>query len=372
MTLPADRSTQVLQNLLTALPQEERDQIALMERVKSRVLRTHDRDGVANAAFTFLLRDLVTRVDPTRPLGPGNRMETRALVVTGRTGAGKSSLLSRMFANHPGFTGYGIPHSQCPAITIGTPSPCTPKALGLEILRALGYPMSASRTQAYIFSMVRERLQQRGILALHLDEVHNVLENASERDVREIRKVFKTFMASDASPVVLVLSGLPQIASFFEGLAETDDDGQTRADTKGEVRRRSQFIHLRSLSLPGDIAMVFAALQDIASVTGLSFATNIKSEVVPRLIHAGMLELGTTLQLTHEAIGNAIAANAQQLNIQHFARAYQARTGCADSVNPFIAIRWEALDCTLVLKKTQAEAEAASHALELRNARKLR
>lgn len=50
MTLPADRSTQVLQNLLNALPQDERDQIALMERVKSRVLRTHDRDGVANAA----------------------------------------------------------------------------------------------------------------------------------------------------------------------------------------------------------------------------------------------------------------------------------------------------------------------------------
>lgn len=118
--------------------------------------------------------------------------------------------------------------------------------------------------------------------------------------------------------------------------------------------------------------MVFAALQDIASVTGLSFAADIKNHVVPRLIHAGLYELGSTLQLAHEAIGEAISAGAQEMTIQHFARAYRARSGCADSVNPFIVPRWETLDCTLVLRKTQAEAEAASHAVDLRNARKLR
>jgi hypothetical protein len=277
-----------------------------------------------------------------------------------------------MFANHPRFAGYGVPGAGCPAITIGTPSPCTPKALGLEILSALGYPISASRTQAYIFATVRERLQRLGILVLHLDEVHNVLESASEREIREIRKVLKTFLVSDTWPVVLILSGLPQIVKFFEGLAETDDEGQRRADTKGEVRRRSQFIHLRSLSVPGDVAMVYAAFQDIASVTGLGLASNLKSDVVPRAIHAGIYELGTTMQLAQEAISHAIAAGAQELDIQHFARAYRSRAGCADVMNPFVAIRWQALDCTLVLKKNQDEAEAAIQAIELKNARNVR
>ena len=138
------------------------------------------------------------------------------------------------------------------------------------------------------------------------------------------------------------------------------------------MRRRSQFIHQRSLNLPKDIAMVFAALQDIASVTGLGFAPNIKTEVVPRVIHAAIYELGTALQLIQEAISHAIAAGVQELDIQHFARAYRARTGCADVMNPFVAVHWQALDCTLVLKKTPEEAEAASHALKLKNARKAR
>ncbi|MGO4738027.1 ATP-binding protein [Bosea sp. 2KB_26] len=372
MTHPTDNSTAVLEKFLAALSPEERDQISVMERVKSRVLRTADRDDAVDRAFAFLLRDLMMRVDPTRPFGPGNRVETRALVVTGKTGAGKSSLLSRMFSNHPAFKGYGTPRSGCPAVTIGTPSPCTPKALGLEILRVLDYPLAAQRTQSYIFSRARDRLQHRGILVLHFDEVHNVLENANDREVREIRKLFKTFMVSDTWPVVLVLSGLPEIVPFFEGLAETDEEGQFRADTKGEVRRRSQFIHLRSLSLPNDIAMLFAALRDVASATGLRFAADMENRVVPRLIHAGLYELGTTMQLTHEAIAEAISTSSPELTLQHFGQAYRARTGCADSVNPFVVTQWQSLDCTLLLKRTPNEANAASLAIEIKNTRNIR
>lgn len=323
------------------------------------------------ASRVVLAMRLVEQINSAEAIAT-NRVETRALIVTGKTGAGKSSLLSRVFTNHPSFAGYGVPGSGCPAITVGTPSPCTQKALGLEILNALGYPISANKTQAYVYAMVRERLQRLGIVVLHLDEVHNLLESASDRDIREIRKLLKNFMTSDTWPVVLVLSGLPEIVPFFEGRAERDEDGRLRPDTKGEVRRRSLFVHLRSLSLPGDVAMVCAAFQDIVSVTGLHLPPNLKTEIVPRAIHAAMYELGTTLQLAQEAISFAIAAGAQELGIQHFARAYRVRAGCADVMNPFVAARWQTLDCSLVLKKNQDEAEAASQAFELKNEKNAR
>ena len=41
-------------------------------------------------------------------------------------------------------------------------------------------------------------------------------------------------------------------------------------------------------------------------------------------------------------------------------------------MNPFAAVRWQTLDCSLVLKKNQDEAEAASQAFELKNEKNVR
>lgn len=357
-----------LEELLGTMSQDERDQISVMERVKARVLRTGDRDDRIDQDLRLLLRDLRVRLDPSRPLGPGNRIESRALVVTGKTGAGKSSLISRTLAAHPAFPNYGVPRSGCRAVTIPTPSPCNPKALGLEILRVLDYPMSAQRSLPYIFARVRERIEALGKLVLHFDEVHNVLENANEREVRDIRKMFKTLLVSPSWPVVLILSGLPEIVPFFEGLADLDDDGNLRPDTKGEVRRRGRFIHLASLRLstdddPGDADMVAAAVEDVAvQGAGLTLQEDARHTIVPRLMHAALYELGSTMQLTHEAIGEALSSvpPSSRLGLEHFKLAYRGRTGCADAVNPFVARDWIKLDCRLVLKANRDRASAAT------------
>lgn len=307
----------------------------------------------------MVLRSLAMRVDLARPLGPGNRTEANALVVTGKAGAGKSSLLARMFRNHPAFKDYGVPRSGCSAVTIGTPSPCNPKALGLEILRVLDYPMSAQRSQPYIFARVRERLETLGILVLHFDEVHNILENANEREIHDIRTMFKTFMVSTSWPVALILSGLPEIVPFFEGLMELDDDGRRHADTKREVRRRGQFVHLRSLSLPNDVAMVAAATRDIASVAGMEVVDGAEHRIVPRLIHAADYELGTTMELAQKAIGEGLETGQRYLGVEQFRAAYRRHTGCADSLNPFVATDWMNVDCTLLLKQSREQAAAA-------------
>ncbi|SFD82590.1 TniB family NTP-binding protein [Methylobacterium sp. 13MFTsu3.1M2] len=351
---------EALQDLLSIMSPEERERLEIMERVKGRILRTADRDTKIAELFRKLLADLVTRIDPARPLGPGNRSQTRALVVTGMTGAGKSSILARVIGSHPGFPGYGVPRSDCRAVSVLTPSPCNPKALGLEILRVLNYPMASERSVQAVWAKVRERLEFLGKLVLHLDEIHNVLETANKRELVQIRTLLKTFLVTQTWPVVLILSGLPEVVSFFEGLNDPDDDGAPTADTKSEVRRRAVFMHLRSLDLPADIPMVSAAIEDTAQAASMIVDKESLAIIAPRLIHASLHELGTTMQLVHEAIGQGLDARprATRLGVEQFKLAYRERTGCADAVNPFFAADWRKIDCRLVLKQSRDAAEA--------------
>lgn len=354
-------SIDVLQDLMAAMSPGERERIDVMERVKSRILRTPDRDDETAETFKKLFADLLTRIDPSRPLGPGNRSETRALVLTGRTGAGKSSMLSRTIGDHPAFPGFCVPNSGCRAVSVLTPSPCNPKALGLEILRVLGFPMAAERPVPAIWGRVRDRLEFLGKVVLHLDEIHNVLETANKRELTQIRTLLKGFLVSPTWPVVLVLSGLPEVIPFFEGLNDPEEDGTPNADTKGEVRRRAVFVGLRSLELRRDAEMIAAAVTDMAKVAGMAVSADIDVTLVPRLIHAALYELGTAMQITHEAIGQAFDAKprATTLGIEHFKLAYRARTGCSDAANPFVVPNWRKLDCTLVLQSTGDAVPAA-------------
>lgn len=351
----------VLQGFLDAMSPDERDQLDVMERVKARVLRTDDRDGAVDKAFAALRRDLVTRIDPMQPIGPGNRSETRALVLTGNSGAGKSSIISRTLSAIPMFHGYGTPGAGRPAISVLTPAPCNPKALGLELCRRLGYPLTAERSLPYVWATARDRLELLNIAVLHLDEIHNVLATANERELTQLRTMLKTFLASPDWPVVLLLTGLTEVIPFLEGPAELDEHGKPRPDTKGELRRRCLFVHLPSLNLPDDVAMVAAALADMADVAGLSLPSDVEHAVVPRLVHAGLYELGTTIQIAQDAIAQALEVRSGGLlGREHFRLAYKLRTGAHDETNPFVVADWRKVDCRQVLKRDR-DAAAAAH-----------
>jgi hypothetical protein len=206
-----------------------------------------------------------------------------------------------------------------------------------------------------VWGRVRDRLEFLGKVVLHLDEVHNVLETANKRELTQIRTLLKAFLISPNWPVVLVLSGLPEVIPFFEGLNEPDEDGRANADTKGEVRRRAVFVNLRSLRSRHDPSMIAAAIADMAGVAGMGVPADIDVKLAPRLIHAALYELGTTMQIAHEAIGLALNTKprATVLGIEHFKQAYRIRTRCSDAANPFVVVNWRKVDCTLVMRASE-------------------
>lgn len=314
---------------------QDRAQIAKLERISSTYLRL-ERDELFAANLKFVCDGLTTREDPNADLSGENRGEARALVVVGASGAGKTRLLTRHFSRHPGFPGYGVPSANCPLVSVTVPSPCSLKQLGRVILEALGYPLERDLREYMIWDLVRRRLKEMGILILHLDEAQHVTQMANVIERTKLLNTFKGFLLSKEWRTALIVSGLPEVATFMS--------------LDPQVRRRSRFMRLSALSLPDDNQTIFDMTCALAGKGEIGVLEGAISDLVPRLIHAANYQLGTAIEMITEAIGVALERESEQLGRHHFGDMYAGRTGCVAPANPFLAADWSEIDCTKSLQ----------------------
>ncbi|MFQ6756907.1 ATP-binding protein [Cereibacter sphaeroides] len=85
------------------------------------------------------------------------------------------------------------------------------KALGLELLKQLGFEVSARRTEHEIWSRVRTQLKGQGIWLIHIDECQHMFQTLGDKEVRKVLNALKTFMKHRDWPMVLILSGIPEL-----------------------------------------------------------------------------------------------------------------------------------------------------------------
>lgn len=312
------------------------DRVRTMELVKRKRLKT-DRDGDLRTRMAELLEGLVTRFDPAIAGDENNRIEARALLVIGETGAGKSWTMRRFLSEHPAFPGYDQLTSDCPLITLNVRPPCTFLALGRQLSAKTGYPIQGKLEAHAVWNRVYERLRHRGIFGVHFDELHNFVRTANRNDRKEVQNAIKTLMNMTEWPVFVVVSGLPDLQEFIEDACED--------------RRRLKTVHFSRLSSPGDNAKMSAMLKAVSEVASLVVSDVSVDRIVPRLMHAALYALGTSMELMHEAIDGTLRNGVAELDIVAFANAYAARTACHADANPFLTEDWSNLDCSKVLMR---------------------
>jgi hypothetical protein len=313
-----------------------------MQRVKARFLHT-DRYDDLSAVFQDLLDDLTLCGDPKLPAGEGNRREGGSIVLIGASGAGKSLALKRLVARHPVFPGYCVPRSGCPAVYVRVPSYCTYKALGRITLRKLGKPLKTNPPAHLVWEEVFERLEGLRVIALHFDEMHNVTVEADEGEVTHVRNMIKTLVTSETWPVIALISGPRELLELTQPIEE--------------IRRRCKHLEFAALRLPDDIAIIEHALADMVGVANLQMDANTDQALVPRLIHAALYQLGTSVELSQDAISHALKQGAGNVSREHFATAFAIRTGCVAPENPFLAPNWAEVDCKKVLGEARPDNE---------------
>ncbi|RDC69002.1 AAA family ATPase [Rhodovulum sp. 12E13] len=255
--------------------------------------------------------------------------ESGGIMVTGPSGAGKNWLIGKAIERTPAL-GVGTAAELLDRTTDGpltclfvrVPSPATLKSLGLTIIKACGLPVARLPAERWaIWDLARIRLKTRGVVVLWIDEVHNLFRTGADRDVREILDAFKSLMQGGDEAVVLILSGTRLLFDM------------TKIDP--ETSRRLTKLHMPVLcdAVHGD--ELRGLIEAYCAKAGLEPPD--RGDLVGRLIHGARGAFGRCLDMTINAIEEALTEGHRQLDIQHFADAFAMHEGCDPEGNVFLA-----------------------------------
>lgn len=274
----------------------------------------------------LLQRDAEGNLLPEAVRNSGNA-ETRGLMVVDGSGGGKSTLTRRGLANHPALSATAGA-AQDHYMFINFPSPATFKSVGIEVLRATGYPEITQRREAWsIWSLGRYRMFDQGIKVLCLDEAHDMF--CADRKL--ILRGLKSLMQGDDA-LIVILSGTEELRELIR--------------TDPQVQRRFSTLNLPPVTPSVNGADVSAVIGHYCAKAGLKPPR--EHDLIDRLMHASRYRFGRTLETAMNAVIWAIKHGATRLTLQHFAESWAFDEGCPVDRNVFLSPNWSAINPDLV------------------------
>lgn len=275
--------------------------------------------------------------------GPPRR--PRLMIATGATGAGKSRALARLIQGFPELA-WSEDRRVRPHVRLSVRGPATLKSVGLGLLGVLGYPMAPETLEHVVWHRVGRHLADAGTRVLVLDEFQNCSSRAKADEAVRIRDTLKSLLESDDPPIVIILAGLPEIDGFI---------GMDK-----QVLRRARATGFETVEVE-DADVVTAVVAKLAAMVDVAVPDDFGGEIVPRLLHASGGQLGLAIEMSVDAIVNALAPIGTDegggevrlpprrgLLLEDYARMYEDRTDNMNFANPFAADDWHLLDPTLV------------------------
>ncbi|MCB5175919.1 TniB family NTP-binding protein [Microvirga lenta] len=318
------------------------------ERIIARIERLNA--GFIRTGMYEVLKDEITRLKDLHGLNvSGRRVEGRALVVVGDSGAGKSAAIARLIASQVELQPRNLAVGPVvPIVSITAPSPFTPRALAMEVMnQGLGYGMVRDIRENVAYSRLREQLRVRQVRIVHIDEMQHALSANNAHEMQKLSDTLKNLMQHAENPVSLILSGLPALVDFVK--------------TDVQLQRRCRFVRFTPLSFPEDVdglrLIVRTVSEGLAELTPVDL---LGDEFLARLCRAAGGQFGLVIQICRAAAEEAIRTGAEELTPKHFASAYAAGTGCAPDENLFTVRDWEFVASGFVPTAVQPEAPTPS------------
>ena len=268
----------------------------------------------------------------------GKRFEAESILVTGPSGSGKTKeigdLLRRFNESEPPLPdGKPARFVECVLDSKGGW-----KDLGKKTLHAMGYPISdGSRlTQAAIWERVGIQARMQGIVGIHYDEAQHILRERSFRERLAILDAFKTLMKSHEWPLMLILSGVPELSGY--------------------VKEEPQLFRLVTQVKFADIDLCQGDSEEVSEDYGViheivgSYAVSAGLEVddalrtlnfYHRLATAAAFRWGQMIKLTFDAASLAAENGAGVLSSDHFTEVWVEKTSMNRAATPFTHAEYE-------------------------------
>lgn len=261
----------------------------------------------------------------------GERFEGAGIVVIGESASGKSKeideALKRLKTKMPKME-CGLENRILQEALVGE---TTWKALGLQLLEKLGYPLAASRTEHEIWSRVRSQLKGQGIWLVHIDECQHMFETLGETETKKVINSLKTFMKHRDWPVALILSGIPKL------LDKVNLDPQFRnlmtPFTLAPLDRNSD-----------DLYEIDTVVYSLGEALGIDVDALRDTDVYQR-ISFGHEDLYGKIFRFIFYVFKTLPEDETTLTIDHLAEAYEKKTWCTPAHNVFI--RDDYMECNV-------------------------
>lgn len=259
-------------------------------------------------AFTWCVTDYYAKMQS------GIEFEARGLIVTGKSRVGKTSEIKRLMTtfnasvtNMPD----GRPARIVHCLLSGK---VTWKDLGIKVLDALGYPMQEGRrTQNYIWEMVCDQARRQNVIGIHFDECQHVFSAKEGRANSIILDSLKTLLKDSRWPLILILSGIPVLASHVQG--------------EEQLARLLRPVHFNEIDIDRDLDELNRLAFAFADKAGLEFGPLSNDDFLRRLDFACTNRWGLVIELLIEAFIVARRAGAGICATDHFDEAFALTYG---------------------------------------------
>lgn len=254
----------------------------------------------------------------------------RSLFVIGDTGSGKTRSIKRILPLIEEWA--PIKNQWDETVTrllcIKPPKPCDMRALANEILRAMCVPLPTKMTDPQLYVFLKEQLKERGVKAIWIDEMQDVLRNNTPKAIQAIQDVLKALVQIDDWPIHTIYSGVPTLAAFLQG--------------DRQLARRCYVMRYEPMEYPDDEEWIEKIVEATCSEDcGMTRADDTRTDVFrEKLCIAACGAFGTLVEIVQEACFRAADMGLSQVKLSDFSKVYEEMTGCTRRDNVFVAPNW--------------------------------
>ena len=254
----------------------------------------------------------------------GAYFESEVLLVTGKSGAGKTTEIESMIKD------FNSEQIALPSGSNARLASCELdrkgnwKALGRKTLKSMGYPVSdkARLTQAEIWDRVFQQGEMQGCVGLNYDELQHILADKEGEALEEELDSFKSILKSKSWPFFLILSGVPTLEDYLPKFEQ--------------LFRKVTHVKFEDIDFDAEATTVHEMMSSYAIEAKLQIHDDLNSEeFIRRLVTAGAHRWGIVCEIVGKAIERAVGSHADTLTNDHFVEFWVSKTGMNALATPF-------------------------------------
>lgn len=275
-------------------------------------------------------------------MGQGKSALKGAMLI-GPAGAGKTRMVEEIIKEHHALTQHvGNWQYGTRILSVVVPGRSTLKETLNAILKALGHPAKGRRDEDYLASLVMTYLKVCQVAAIHLDEVQDSGRYKTKDSIDPFLKVFRNMMQDKDWPVCLIMTATPEATDLLNG--------------DKTLLRRMRPMEMRPMTFASDGEVLRKALKQLFEDAGLAGSGILsQDEFIKILIHASAGRFGVAVEMSIEAIGACLGEESAEIDMGHFADAYEMRMDCDEELNPFVSEDWKLIDTMTALQRCEEE-----------------